>query len=343
MGSVKDLNILSQPEEHALGVGSFRFSDRYSVFDWGEMPDHIEGKGKALCILSAYFFEKLEKMGLKTHYLGLIANGQVTRLSELKESIDTLQVRLVRILRPSLENGVFNYSLYQKEKGNFLIPLEVIYRNALPEGASVFKRLKEGSLTLHEMGLDKMPIPGERLQKPMLDVSTKLETIDRYLSWNEARTLANLKTGEFVALKEATLAINQLITQEVERVGLVHEDGKVEFAFDEHRNLMLVDVLGTPDECRFTFEGMPVSKEIARVYYRKTPWFTEVEEAKKKDRIRWKEKVKNRPEPLPEEFLKLISLLYQACSNEITQRIWFKTPPLKEILLGIRSFQALTI
>jgi phosphoribosylaminoimidazole-succinocarboxamide synthase len=34
----------------------------------------------------------------------------------------------------------------------------------------------------------------------------------------------------------------------------------VEFSFDENRRLMLVDVLGTPDECRFEYRGMPVSK-----------------------------------------------------------------------------------
>lgn len=39
MGSVKDLKILKKPAENSLGVVRFVFSDRYSVFDWGEMPD----------------------------------------------------------------------------------------------------------------------------------------------------------------------------------------------------------------------------------------------------------------------------------------------------------------
>jgi hypothetical protein len=36
----------------------------------------------------------------------------------------------------------------------------------------------------------------------------------------------------------------------------------------------VVDVVGTLDECRFTFtyEGLHVSKEIARIYYRRTEW-----------------------------------------------------------------------
>jgi phosphoribosylaminoimidazole-succinocarboxamide synthase len=37
----------------------FEFSDDYSVFDWGKMPDTIENKGRALTVLGAYFFERL--------------------------------------------------------------------------------------------------------------------------------------------------------------------------------------------------------------------------------------------------------------------------------------------
>jgi phosphoribosylaminoimidazole-succinocarboxamide synthase len=56
MGSVKDLVVLKQPEGKIPGIGRFIFSDRYSVFDWGEMPDHIEYKGKSICISTAHFF-----------------------------------------------------------------------------------------------------------------------------------------------------------------------------------------------------------------------------------------------------------------------------------------------
>ena len=60
MGSVKDLKIISPVVTDKMGIGRFHYSDRYSVFDWGEMPDLITGKGKALCMIGAYFFEKLE-------------------------------------------------------------------------------------------------------------------------------------------------------------------------------------------------------------------------------------------------------------------------------------------
>jgi len=84
MGSVKDLKILKTPSRNETGVGRFIFSDRYSVFDWGEMPDHIPNKGKSLCISAAYFFEKLENIGVKTHYLGLVENGQLRKINPQK-------------------------------------------------------------------------------------------------------------------------------------------------------------------------------------------------------------------------------------------------------------------
>ena len=38
----------------------FEFTDHYSVFDWGKMPDTIENKG-GMAIIGAYFFERLAK------------------------------------------------------------------------------------------------------------------------------------------------------------------------------------------------------------------------------------------------------------------------------------------
>jgi len=100
-----------------------------------------------------------------------------------------------------------------------------------------------------------------------------------------------------------------------------------------------VDVLGTLDECRFTFEGMPVSKEITRLYYRKTSWFKELIDAKKKDELSWKDKVNLSPPPLPPRLKELISMAYCALTNEITGRVWFtKIPAMKEILEEIISF-----
>jgi phosphoribosylaminoimidazole-succinocarboxamide synthase len=341
MGSVKDLEVIRKPTRDRMGVGRFIFSDRYSVFDWGEMPDLIEGKGQALCMTGAYCFERLEERGVRTHYRGLVdQNGRVVRFDELKEPSNVMEINLVNVCRPKtvVKEGklVYDYSVYTSSLRNCLIPLEIIYRNGLPEGSSVFKRLEQGLVTAKELGLDHYPKAGERLAKPIFDVSTKLEDKDRYVTWEEAKGLAGLAYGEVVEVQSLLLKVDNMISELADRAGLVNEDGKIELAFDPERRLMVVDVVGTLDECRFTYDRLHVSKEIARQFYRKTSWFMHVEEAKRKAEKEgiedWKKLVKTQPPRLEITLETIISKLYMTTANELTGRRMFDAPDLPEIV-----------
>jgi phosphoribosylaminoimidazole-succinocarboxamide synthase len=345
MGSVKDLEIIKKPTVDKMGVGRFVFSDRYSVFDWGEMPDLIEGKGAALCMMGAYCFERLEERGVRTHYRGLVdKSGEVVRFDKLREPSNVMEIDLVNVYRPKVrEDGerlVYDYGMYTPKLVNFLIPLEIIYRNGLPEGSSVLKRLEQGLISVEELGLDHYPEAGERLEKPIFDVSTKLEEGDRYVTWEEAKVMANLTYGEVVEVKDLLLKVDLLISELAGRAGLVNEDGKIELAFDPSRRLMVVDVVGTLDECRFTYDGLHVSKEIARQSYRKTEWYREVEKAKKKAEKEgiqdWKKLVKAKPPKLDPRLKELISEMYKATTNELTRKGTFAVPQLADI---IRKFE----
>jgi len=338
MGSVKDLEILQSASAGNPGRARFTFSDRYSIFDWGEMPDQIDQKGAAITLLAAYFFEKLEKMGIPTHYLGLVEDGKVKKISEVQTPVNLMEVKLLRVIPPRLNEGQYDYSLYTNQDTNFLIPLEIIYRNSLPLGSSVFKRLEMGHATPEDLGLKEMPKPGMKPEKPILDVSTKLEITDRYLKWDQAQQISSLSDGEITDLKKLVLLINEMITKEFSNIGLINEDGKIEVGFDSQRRLMLVDVLGTLDECRFIMNGFPVSKEIARVFYRDTPWSRDVDEAKQEDRQNWKKICRSNPPPLPPYLKLFISQVYCACTNEITKKEWFPDiPPLKELCNDIQK------
>ncbi len=115
MGSVKDLTILEWPTMDEMGYGSFTFSDRYSVFDWGETPDHIPRKGAALCATSRYFFELAGDEGIKTHYV-----------RQPSTKTNTMDINLVNVVMPKkiIKDGkaVYDYSMFQ-DNGmvNFLI------------------------------------------------------------------------------------------------------------------------------------------------------------------------------------------------------------------------------
>jgi len=344
MGSVKDLEVIRKPTRDEMGIGRFHFSDRYSVFDWGEMPDLIEGKGAALCMMGAYCFERLEQRGVRTHYRGLVdTSGKVVRFDDLKQPSSIMEISLVNVYKPRayVQEGKlkYDYSVYTSALKNLLIPLEIIYRNGLPEGSSVFKRLEQGSVTLEELGLDHYPKAGEKLAEPIFDVSTKLEEGDRYVSWTEAQRIAGLTDAELGEVKRLLLKVDGTITEMASRAGLVNEDGKIELAFDPQRRLMVVDVVGTLDECRFTYDGLHVSKEIARQYYKKTEWYRDAEEAKKKAKQRsiedWKELVKTKPTRLEPKLKTTITQMYLAAANELTRKQLFDVSKLAIIIKEI--------
>ena len=347
MGSVKGLEVIKKPTRDAMGIGRFHFSDRYSVFDWGEMPDHIGAKGAALCLMGAYCFEQLERKGVKTHYRGLDgANGRAVKLSALKQPESVMEVSLVNIYKPKTRviNGkVFhNYSLYTNSLKNCLIPLEIIYRNGLPEGSSVFKRLEQGKITFKDLGLDHYPKPGEQLSNPIFDVSSKLEETDRYVTWQEAQKMAGLSDQELAGITNVLVKADETITEMASKAGLKNEDGKIELAFDENRELMVVDVVGTLDECRFTYDGMHVSKEIARQFYKKTEWYNDLEQAKKDAESKgiqdWKSLCKSQPPKLNPKLKTIISEMYMAAANEMTTRKLFDAPKLKEVIAKYKDY-----
>ena len=341
MGSVKDLEIVEKPTKNTMGVGRFHFSDRYSVFDWGEMPDHIEEKGSALCLMGAYCFERLEEKGIKTHYRGLVTqDGKLVTFEELEQPTNIMEFNLVNVFRPKTykENGKlrYDYSVFTPNLKNYLIPLEIMYRNGLPEGSSIFRRVEQGLITIEDLGLDHYPRPGERLSKPIFDVSTKLEEKDRYVTWEEAQKIAGLTYEEVEEVKALFLKVDEMITRIASKAGLDNEDGKIELAFDPERSLMVVDVVGTLDECRFTYDGLHVSKEIARQFYRKTDWFSEVEEVKKRAETEgvqdWRKLCKANPPKLDPVLKTIISELYKAAANELTKHKMFYVPRLAEII-----------
>ncbi len=347
MGSVKDLEVIQKPTVEKMGLGRFHFSDRFSVFDWGEMPDTIPGKGAALCLMGAYCFERLEDQGIRTHYKGLVnPEGKTVPFKQINQPANTMEVNTVNAYRPEtcVVDGklIHDYSAYTPNLRNCLIPLEIIYRNGLPEGSSVFKRLEQGKTTPESLGLDHYPKPGERFTKPIFDVSTKLEETDRYITWEEAKKMARLTDEELVEIKTVLGKVNAFITEAASKTGLVNEDGKIELAFDDQRRLMVVDVVGTLDECRFTYDGLHVSKEVARQFYKKTSWYKDLEEAKRTAEAQgikdWKSLCKSQPPKLDPKLRTIISEMYIATANEITGRRLFNAPRLADVIKDYKEF-----
>ncbi len=367
MGSVKDLQVIAPAFENRPGLGNFIFSDRYSVFDWGEMPDRVPNKGKALAVMAAYNFEELERRGIRTHYLGMVyRNGPTCRLPELERSgwdSNVMQVRLARVYRPVTravlgEGGEpqvsYDYSFFEANRGrinNYLLGLEIIFRNGLPLGSSVFKKIAaaraksdpqqrewELNAILSELGLEREPVPGQMLPRPVMSYTTKLEEGDRTLSEEEARRISGLPEEAFRQVPELALRVNDCVTELASRAGFDHYDGKIELVWDG--GLLVCDVLGTFDENRFAFRGAQISKEVLRQWYKRhQPEFSEACDRWKATGGGWQERCDVKPRRLPAEFLTLVSQMYMAGCNRYTGCPVFPAPPLEQVLERLEAYR----
>ncbi|MFC1521165.1 phosphoribosylaminoimidazolesuccinocarboxamide synthase [Elusimicrobiota bacterium] len=353
MGSVKDLKIIEKPTETKLGQGVWTFSDRYSVFDWGEMPDRIPNKGAALCTMASWNFEQLEEMGIKTHYVGVMQDGKIVKTDKLKAPSNKMVIQLSRVIEPEFVDGRNDYEFFMSNRGkinNYVIPLENIYRRGTPEGSSLLKKISELAkkgdkknlkLLFKKYGLKKAPKPGDIFPRPGYDFTTKFEQSDRPLSDEQAYEISGLTKKQFDALKETRDQVSTFVARRAEEVGLTDFDGKHEYIFID--GICVADVVGTFDENRFVFKGAQISKEILRQYYKKhqAEWVEEVEQAKKDARSKgienWKTLVKSKPKKIDPKLAKLVSEMYASGADLYTEMNIFKTRPLEDVMKDLKK------
>ena len=275
----------------------FMFTDNISVFD-KVIPTAVPHKGETLCRTSAHWFNVAQSMGIKTHFVGL-------------SGPNLMQVRKVDVIR--------DYSKLTPETKNYLIPLEFICRHYV--AGSLLDRLKSGDVKPEDVGFPAGHEVkyGEKLPEPLFETTTKLEEYDMKLTIPEAIKMAGLTEEEFQNIKETVIKLDEKISEEVGKRGLIHVDGKKEFAFDSERNLMLIDTFGTADEDRFwdakSYEGgkfVEMSKEFVRQHYRGISYLNELEAARKN----------NQEEPaippLPDEVTPQVSELYINLYEKLT-------------------------
>jgi phosphoribosylaminoimidazole-succinocarboxamide synthase len=275
----------------------FLFTDNISVFD-KIIPSKIPFKGETLCRTAAFWFQVCRKAGIKTHFTELVPPNRM---------------RVKRV------NIITDYSKIDNTTTNYLIPLEVISRRYV--AGSLYDRIKNQEINVRDLGFpqDHEVKYGEKLPRPFFETTTKLEKVDRLLSREEALKISGLTENELDNIFQVVERIDDIIEEEVEERMLIHVDGKKEFAFDEHRRLMLIDTFGTADEDRWwdvdAYESgnfMELSKEAVRQYYRNSGYYDQLMEARKN----------GLPEPpippLPPAEIKKVSDLYIEMFERLT-------------------------
>lgn len=340
MTSVKEIHIDEEPTTTALGRGTFTFTDAYSVFDWGQMPDPIPHKGASLCTMGAFNFERLESAGVSTHYLGVVPSDADEPCS--LDDVDTAPTDLAfgvanRPPLPRTDEG-YDYAAFFEAAGEtYVIPLEVIFRNRVPIGSSLRRRTDPSD---HALPYDAWPDEPVDLVEPIVEVSTKFEESDRYLDRSEATDIVG--DADLDAVLGLAREVNRVVTDHATSRGFRHDDGKIEVVY--HRGSLLVaDVVGTFDENRFTYDGQQVSKEVVRQYYRRydPQWIAAIDgakaEAKATGQHDWRRLCAVDPTPLPQEVVTIVSDLYAAGANRYTDRELFEVDDLPSVIDRLQS------
>jgi len=342
MTSVKDFRVGEPATAEGLGRGSFRFTDDYSVFDWGKMPDEVPDKGASLCTMGAFNFELLEAEGVPTHYRGVVVDGETLDIDVALDrgvapremAIDLAQVPKL----PFDEREGYDYDAYHDAAGsNYVVPLEVVFRNRVGVGSSLRSRTAPD-----EHGLDHGTWPDESVDLPeaVVEFSTKYEEQDRYLDPAEADRVAG--AADLAELEALAREVNRVVTERAAETGFVHQDGKIECVYHDG-DLLVADVVGTFDENRFAYDGQQVSKEVLRQYHRRTQpdWVEAVSAAKAEADRRgvadWKALCDREPEPLENHVIGVARDLYCAGTNAYLGRGVFDAPAIDEAVQAVRD------
>ena len=260
-GKVKEVWSTDDPD-----IIEFRYTDQISVFDQ-IIPSLVPRKGESLNRTSCHWFKLVEEAGIcDTHIIEMNAPDRVL-------------ARRFEVIR---EPGAI-----PRDMENVFVPLEVICRHYLAGGG--WRRYDRGDVGPEEFGFDPGTVlhEGIKLPSPYLEVSTKFEKFDRLLDRKEALEISNLSDEEFDTILDIVVKIDEIIHSEASKRGLIHVDGKKEFALGPGRVPVLVDSFGTLDEDRWwaadDYENgniVSLSKEFVREHYLSTGHYEELYQAR---------------------------------------------------------------
>lgn len=306
-GSVKNLRLKKAVAKNKPGVLLFEFTDDYSIFDYGKMPDKIPGKGATAAISSAYFFERvaaasawkelaksevwnkirqpqlrdellgsaalklLKRAGMPTHYRGILDHkGRTVTLDKLTEPSNIIEVAGVNIVHPR----PMSFAGARVWNYNHIHPE---LKNILVPLECIFRFGMPAGSSLRRR-LERIPDYHRQLglSKKPRDGQMLTQPVVEYSSKLEP---SDRYLPYEWAINIAGLANAEFVTVNhytlLLAMFLRHEFAKAKvtlwdgkFEFLRTDAITLGDAI-TPDELRLTLRGVQLSKEPIRQYYYK--------------------------------------------------------------------------
>lgn len=370
-GSVKDL--LGPTRISQTNAVIFEYTDSFSVFEWGKMPDLLPKKGEALALLAAHFFDRIEKPdtwkefsrstealalrkanrfggifnelgedlqanGLRTHYLGVIEASHLLEgpvepkpLSQVGAPFRRVAVSQVSTVKPILSSVLGrvlpDYYPSRSAPSPRLIPFEVGYYFSCQEGSPLLAKVEKDPGYLASLGYpDAKTEVGVQWDFPVLELMTKLETVNRPIGLSEALAISGLSAKQLQDILLKTSWVAGLLKFWCRKSGLELAEGKLEWGISADGRCFLVDAIG-PDEMQISKNGIPLSKEFLRTYYRNTNWYEAILRAKGRAKTQgtteWKRLVLEHPPVLSAPYREAAAQIYLVLANELTGKRWF--------------------
>lgn len=246
------------------------FTDRYSVYEWGEMPEDIQGKAAGLAFLGWFFFDhlgqadvwqdtaifpaavdqkelaRLREKGLAHHMVGL-AGGDLKPLSLDREILAPSKLLLVKPLAyPQADDPKATLG------DNRVLPLQVRFEFIRGDAMPGVTILAEDNAACVVKTVEQAAEKARLTSSDMIRMA---------------------KLGELVALRlRKTLA----------DIGLTLTSGRLTFAVTgpaDAVTFILADSLG-PDTLTIECNGVRISQDVLCQGYRGTNWLAAVEKAK---------------------------------------------------------------
>jgi phosphoribosylaminoimidazole-succinocarboxamide synthase len=344
----------------------FEFTDDYSVFDWGKMPDTIKHKGRSLTILGAFFFEKLgdpafwqslkNSLGLKNieqkwlskifesktfeqlradgakhHFRGLVTkSGVVFDLSAAAkpESMPLLEVAGAQVIKPEPATVCGQAAYYYP-------PVDSAARRLI--SLEVIFRYGMPSGSSLQARIETNPDYAKVLGLPSVPQANQM------FPYPVVEFSTKLEPSDRLLSVQEALLISQLPANQFNQlveltnclaIGLyaIFAERGIElwdgkFEFiTEGNTIALADSIG-PDELRLLYKGKHLSKEMLRQVYRGGEWEKAVKEAKQGGVGDWKLECKQQPKSLPVDIKQSVDSLYPMLANEVTGMTLFEQQP----------------
>lgn len=307
------------------GVGPYilEFSDRYCAFEWGEMPDILQGKAIGAAFLAWFFFD----------HLGKPENWQDSALFASMGNSSQLE----RLAREGLAHHMIGLA------GGDLRPLSLEREILVPSKMLLVKPLVyPGDDVRDEQAADRVlpftvqfTFDGSSSNKASV---AYVATEDRsgVLSGPAAMTKGRLSVAELEDLEHLTQLIALRLRATCKQVGAELASGTLRFAVtgaagSVPRSFMLVDALG-PDHLRMYVGATALSQDVLSDSYRSSHWLVAIDKAKalaaERGERDWKriciEEFKAQPPLLSPIVKEKAVMIYQSLARDFSQRHYGK-------------------